>query len=322
MEDKQIGFKGVWIPVEILLDKRMGALDKIILATIDAMDNGEGCFASNECLCELCQCSKNKVSSTISLLVELNYIKIINFDGRRRFLKSSLPKFGRCPKICEVDSQNLGHSNITNNVAANKERKKEETFDSIFESRKVDGELKEAFVELIKARKLNGKKMTNRALELAIEKVRRMADDEKTQIAIINQSIENGWQGLFPLKREEATQSGKRRYIEAAGEDISWRRTFNLWQKALGYKVPETVGNVEAAKKLLAEEGEDGLNKLIGALAMRSKHGFLTREVKGVKDFETLLENKGAVRNFYNENCAKWERWAENAKSGKKRWEL
>ena len=98
-------FKGVWIPCEIWLDERLNALDKIILAEIDSLDQGDGgCWASNQYLAEFCQCSVTKVSTSISLLVKLGYIKVCSFDGRNRTLKS-------CIKI-GVDNAENGEADL------------------------------------------------------------------------------------------------------------------------------------------------------------------------------------------------------------------
>lgn len=52
-------------------------------------------------------------------------------------------------------------------------------------------------------RKTIKKPMTSKALELLIDKVRKMTRDENIQIAILNQSIERGWQTVYPLKEVE-----------------------------------------------------------------------------------------------------------------------
>jgi len=44
------------------------------------------------------------------------------------------------------------------------------------------------------------KKMTKRAEELLIMDLNKLSNDENIQIAILNQSIKNSWQGVFPLK--------------------------------------------------------------------------------------------------------------------------
>lgn len=108
-------FKGVWIPKEVWLDNRLSMLDKGILAEIDSLDMGEkGCFASNEHLAEFCQCSLTKVSTSISKLIELGYVFVASFDGRKRFLKSRLSKSERQTfRNCEADFQKVKDSNTS-----------------------------------------------------------------------------------------------------------------------------------------------------------------------------------------------------------------
>ena len=121
MEENKRDFKGVWIPKEIWLDKRLNALDKVILTEIDSLDSSErGCFASNKHIADFCQCSETKVSTSISKLIGYGYLYVQKFDGRQRELKSRLSKFERQDfKNCEADSQNLKESNIDNNTDNN-----------------------------------------------------------------------------------------------------------------------------------------------------------------------------------------------------------
>lgn len=326
-------FKGVWIPKEVWLDERLSALDKIILVEIDSLDNGDkGCFASNQYLAEFCQCSERKVRDAISKLKKYNYIHVENFDGRKRFIQSTWQNLPRRVaksatqggKNCQAGWQNLPHNNIDNNISNNiddKERKKRSgSFDSVFENKNVSDQLKEAFVEFIKSRKLNNHQMTDKALELAIDKVRKLESDEERQIAVIYQSIENGWRGLFPLK-EMPEVKNKAVYKPRADEDITWRRLFDFWERALGYRPAETEANVDAAKKLLAE-GEDAAQKLIAALGMRSHYHFLTKEIKGVSDIASLYENREHIWAFYSQHQREWAEWSGMAKQGKNPWEV
>lgn len=124
-------FKGIWIPREIWLDNRLSALDKVILAEIDSLDQGDrGCFASNKHIANFCQCSEWKVSTSISKLVECGYIRVKSFDGRQREIKSRLVVSTNQP--CEKPKADFGktkHSNTdnkpSNNTVNRKNNKKE-----------------------------------------------------------------------------------------------------------------------------------------------------------------------------------------------------
>lgn len=111
-------FKGVWIPKAIWLDKRLSALDKVILVEIDSLDSSEeGCYASNQHLAKFCQCTETKISTSIKKLVELGYIEIIKFDGRKRFIKSRLKKIERQTlKNLKADFKKFKESNTYNNT--------------------------------------------------------------------------------------------------------------------------------------------------------------------------------------------------------------
>ena len=50
--------------------------------------------------------------------------------------------------------------------------------------------------------------MTTRALELLIKKLDKLANDDNTKIEILNESIMNGWNGVFPLK-DNSTPNNK-----------------------------------------------------------------------------------------------------------------
>lgn len=116
-------FKGVWIPKEIWLDTRLNALDKIILTEIMSLDCEEhGCYATNEYLAEFCQCTQTKVSTTISKLINLEYIYVESFNGRTRILRVCLTKNERQPlKNLKAAYKNFKgeYNNTLNNINNN-----------------------------------------------------------------------------------------------------------------------------------------------------------------------------------------------------------
>lgn len=201
-------FYGVWIPKKVWLDTRLNALDKVILMEIDSLDQGEkGCYASNEHLAEFCQCSKTKVSTAISKLIECGYLYIQNFDGRKRELKSRLSNFERQnTKNCKADIQNLKESNtvsntVNNTVSNKKERKsKSKSYDEQIEEYTENEDLQNALKAFLQMRSFIKKPMTEYALKLMLKKLDELGNTDDTKIAILNQSITNNWQGIFPLK--------------------------------------------------------------------------------------------------------------------------
>lgn len=73
-----------------------------------------------------------------------------------------------------------------------------------------DCELNKSFVDYIQMRKQIKKPMTDRAIQLAVKKLKELSAipysddfDHETAIKILEQSIMNSWQGLFPLKNQK-----------------------------------------------------------------------------------------------------------------------
>ena len=77
----------------------------------------------------------------------------------------------------------------------------------IIEEYTENADLQQALKDFIKLRKTLKSPLTDRALTLSFNKLDKLATDDETKIAIINQSIERGWKGLFPLKKEEQQES-------------------------------------------------------------------------------------------------------------------
>lgn len=60
--------------------------------------------------------------------------------------------------------------------------------------------LRETLKEFLKMRKTIKKAMTDRAFKIMLNKLKGLSEDEDIQIKILEQSIFNSWQGIFPLK--------------------------------------------------------------------------------------------------------------------------
>ena len=103
-----------------------------------------------------------------------------------------------------VENEAINNNNITIN-------KKNNNIKSVKFYFPDDKSLNQAFVDYVEMRKQIRKPMTERAVELAIEKLNKLAVvpfsdsmDRDLAIRILNQSVMNSWQGLFPLKDQKA----------------------------------------------------------------------------------------------------------------------
>ena len=118
----------------------------------------------------------------------------------------------------------------TNNKKVSKAQSKPvENFDSIIQKSTESTELRDSLIEFVKFRKLIKKPMTNKALELIIAKLNKLGATDKERVAIINQSIERGWAGVFSLKDEEP---------QSKGYQVDPRKLYNMPESYLK-EIPE-----------------------------------------------------------------------------------
>lgn len=114
-----------------------------------------------------------------------------------------------------TDNQQTNNKQVTTNKNEKNEKndknnKKEvskKTYDEVFECIDDDN-LKQAYLEFIKMRKLIKAPLTNRALVMLINKVNSLAGTNEEKIQILNQSIINSWKSVYPLKQKSNQSSG------------------------------------------------------------------------------------------------------------------
>lgn len=76
--------------------------------------------------------------------------------------------------------------------------------------------LNETINEFVKMRKLIKKPMTSNAINLMIKKLNKLANNDIDRIIILNNSIENSWQGIFELKGGVKTGTNNKKDKEAS----------------------------------------------------------------------------------------------------------
>ena len=85
--------------------------------------------------------------------------------------------------------------------------KKRKTFDDILAENHFTKELEDTIRDFIDMRKTIKKPMTSKALELLLRNLKKLTNLEEEKIAILNQSIEHGWQTVYPLKNNNQNNS-------------------------------------------------------------------------------------------------------------------
>lgn len=94
-----------------------------------------------------------------------------------------------------VDTTEIQNNNAEEDIDKDKNKKKKEIIYSSVP------ELNDAILSFIEFRKKIRKPMTDRAVELMIGKLEKLTSSTPEQIEILDQSIMNGWTGIFPLKK-------------------------------------------------------------------------------------------------------------------------
>lgn len=133
------------------------------------------------------------------------------------------------PTLLNTNKLNTKVLNTNNKKVSKAQSKPVENFDSIIQKSTESTELREALVEFVKFRKLIKKPMTNKALELIIAKLNKLGQSDMERVAILNQSIERGWAGVFSLKDEEP---------QGKGYQVDPRKLYNMPESYLK-EIPE-----------------------------------------------------------------------------------
>lgn len=79
------GFKGVWIPAEILEDKNLTLKEKTFLAGLKYLYTGRECTATNAEMSKFFNLSERTVSKIISSLDKKGYL-IVSYDNGKRVI--------------------------------------------------------------------------------------------------------------------------------------------------------------------------------------------------------------------------------------------
>ena len=89
----------------------------------------------------------------------------------------------------------------------NKKKKIQNDFADIFSSYTANADLIDVLYSFLEMRNTLKPKPTTKAIQLVLNKLDKITSDDSVKIQILENSIMNGWKGVFPLK---TTQQGER----------------------------------------------------------------------------------------------------------------
>lgn len=115
-------FKGIWIPKEIWLDKKLSWTEKLFLTEIDSLSTTKtGCYATNEYFADFFCLSKDRVSKLISSLKNKGYVEVyLTYkDGTKQVDKRFITTRGYRQKQLEGIVENNHRGIVENNEDIN-----------------------------------------------------------------------------------------------------------------------------------------------------------------------------------------------------------
>ncbi|MGH4125139.1 MAG: Lin1244/Lin1753 domain-containing protein [Clostridium sp.] len=231
---EQLGLEGYgifWILVETLRDQPGYKYPLALLPAIARRYNSttqkvETVVKSYD----LFQITEDEFFFSISLMDRMEYLEISRQQrveaGKKSAEKRKLLQISN-ERSTAVQRENNDRSTSKVKESKEKESKEKESKDkNIIE----DDLFTQALNEFKKMRKLIKKPMTDRAVSLTLANLNKLSTNENEQILILNQSIANSWQGVFPLKegknggtRQNNGTSEKQSNTESEGDRLARR---------------------------------------------------------------------------------------------------
>lgn len=85
--------KGIWIPIEVWEHPELSMVEKFLLAEVDSLDTGEGCYAKNKFFEQRLGVSLKTVERALQNLRQLNLLFDLNPAKKGRYLRSAFSRF-------------------------------------------------------------------------------------------------------------------------------------------------------------------------------------------------------------------------------------
>ena len=231
MEEQQRSYYAI-IPANVRYDKDLAPNAKLLYGEITALCNEKGyCWASNQYFAELYGVSVISVKRWVNSLVTKGYVyrtltykpnskeadkRILSIDSGIKIdttsvqkcydpsIKNDTTSVQKCydPSIKNDTDNNTSINNTFNNtdIYKGKKKQKSETVKSIIAEYTESKDLQDALHDFVDMRTKARKPLTVRAMKLSLNELDKLAVDDVTKIAIVNQSIMHNWLTFYKLQ--------------------------------------------------------------------------------------------------------------------------
>lgn len=224
MEEQQRSYYAI-IPANVRYDKDLVPNAKLLYGEITALCNEKGyCWASNQYFAELYGASVLSVKRWVNSLVTKGYVyrtltykpnskevdkRILSIDSGIKIDTTSVQKCydpsiknDTSSSIKNDTDNNTSINNTFNNtdIYKGKKKQKSETVKSIIAEYTESEELQDALHGFVDMRNKARKPLTVRAMKLSLNELDKLAVDDVTKIAIVNQSIVHSWLTFYKLQ--------------------------------------------------------------------------------------------------------------------------
>ena len=188
-------------------------LEKDLIGKIERFDNG----------IKFCDYYVKRTKEQKVVLSTLPVVKKLNHPGKETLPHNIGDNIGtnsinRISKVSKKESQleqdkispkkekNNSNSISQKQTKVKKAKPKTISFDAIIDAYTENENLRVELREHLKTRKQKKAALNNRAIELSLKKLDKLADSDEEKLLIVQNSIMNGWVGFFPLKLDEKKQ--------------------------------------------------------------------------------------------------------------------
>jgi hypothetical protein len=229
MEEQQKAYYAI-IPANVRYDKDLVPNAKLLYGEITALCNEKGyCWASNQYFAELYGVSVLSIKRWVNSLVNKGYVyrtltykpnskevdkRILSIDSGIKIDTTSVQKCydpsiknDTSSSIKNDTDNNTSINNTFNNTDIYKEKNiKKESVNSVIAEYTENKDLQDALHDFVDMRTKARKPLTVRAMKLSLNELDKLAVDDVTKIAIVNQSIVHTWSTFYKLQNNNNGQ--------------------------------------------------------------------------------------------------------------------